>query len=67
MKGALRERAKGWESVRIFLVPLRFDQSYLVLLGSLLSQSQDSGNADSKVVATNEVCLALLDGVPVLL
>jgi hypothetical protein len=41
--------------------------SYLVLLGSLLSQSHDGGHADSKVVATNEVCLALLDDVPVLL
>lgn len=39
----------------------------LVLRSGLLSQSHDGGNADSKVVATNEVCLALLDDVPVLL
>jgi hypothetical protein len=42
-------------------------RSYLVLLGSLLGQSHDGGHADSKVVATDEVCLALLDNVPVLL
>lgn len=39
----------------------------LVLRGGLLGESHDGGNADSKVVATNEVCLALLDNVPVLL
>ena len=39
----------------------------LVLRGGLLGESHDGGNADGKVVATNEVCLALLDNVPVLL
>lgn len=38
---------------------------YLVLLGGLLSQSHDGGHADSQVVATDEVSLALLDNVPV--
>lgn len=49
------------------MVLLTFSRSYLVLLGSLLGQSHDGGHADGKVVATNEVCLALLDNVPVLL
>jgi hypothetical protein len=35
----------------------------LVLRGGLLSQGHDGGNADGKVVATNKVCLALLDKV----
>jgi hypothetical protein len=46
---------------------LAFSRSYLVLLGSLLGQSHDGRHADGKVVATNKVCLALLDNVPVLL
>ena len=68
------ERCVQGESERLFMVSiasacglLTFSRSYLVLLGSLLGQSHDGGHADSKVVATNEVCLALLDNVPVLL
>ena len=49
------------------MVLVTLSRSYLVLLSSLLGQSHDGGHADSKVVATNEVCLALLDNVPVLL
>ena len=69
MKGAFRERAKGclWSALLLNVVLLTSSRSYLVLLGSLLGQSQDGGHADSEVVATNEVCLALLDDVPVLL
>jgi hypothetical protein len=49
------------------VILLTFDKPYLVFLGSLLGQSHNGRHADGKMVATNKVCLALLDDIPVLL
>jgi hypothetical protein len=67
-EGCVKGESEGlYWSVSLAVISLMSNRSYLVLLGSLLGQSHDSGHADSKVVATDKVCLALLDDVPVLL